>query len=217
MKLFLPIACVVVCIGLVIALVMTKNGDNAQHETDVSAINDFSNQLDSAHIRIATSLGTVLTFSNSLNECQAAALMFSNHLNEAQSTIALDAEQLTNLNQQIVSLKSENQAFAQRVMDLTNQVAGLTRQIAFTQASLTQTNQDLVQAYKDYSLLENRFRTDVAERTVVERKFNNLLEVQDQLQKLKKQPAGVVTAESIYAGLDVMVRSNGSFHVISSN
>jgi hypothetical protein len=92
-------------------------------------------------------------------------------------------------------------------MDLTNQLAGLARQMA-----LTQTN--LVQANKDHALLENRLRRDVAERMVVERKFNNPLELQAQIQNLKTNPAVVISAESIYAGLDVEVKSN-AVHVIS--
>jgi hypothetical protein len=92
-------------------------------------------------------------------------------------------------------------------MDLTNQLAGLARQMA-----LTQTN--LVQANKNHALLENRLRRDVAERMVVERKFNNPLELQAQIQNLKTNPAVVISAESIYAGLDVEVKSN-AVHVIS--
>ena len=102
-------------------------------------------------------------------------------------------------------------------MSLTNQFAGFTNQIALIEASLAQTNKDLVQACKDYALLENRFRIDVAERTVVERKFNNPPELQAQLKKLKRNPAGVVSAESIYAGLNVEVKSNGWCHVITPN
>ena len=56
----------------------------------------------------------------------------------------------------------------------------------------------------------------MAERVVVERKFNNPSELQAQMQYLKKHPAGVISADSIYAGLDVEVKSN-AVHVISPN
>jgi chromosome segregation ATPase len=135
-------------------------------------------------------------------------LTFSNHLIEAESIIVLDTEQITNLNQQVAELESENQTLGRRVMDLTNQMATLTGQITLTGASLDQ-------AKTNYALLENRLRRDVAERTVVERKFNNLLELHAQMQKLKKNPAEAISSESIYAGLDVEVKSNGTLHVIS--
>jgi chromosome segregation ATPase len=137
-------------------------------------------------------------------------LTFSNHLIEAESAMVLSTEQITNLTRQVAEVESENQTLGRQVMDLTNRVAGLTSQIASNEASLNQAN-------KDYALLENRLRRDVAERVVVERKFNNLSELQAQMQKLKKNPAEAISAESIYAGLDVEVKSNGTLHVISPN
>jgi len=59
-------------------------------------------------------------------------------------------------------------------------------------------------------------RRDVAERAVVERKFYNLSELRAQMEKLKDYPGGEVSAESIYAGLDVEVTSN-AVHIIAPN
>jgi len=56
----------------------------------------------------------------------------------------------------------------------------------------------------------------VAERVVVERKFYNLSELQAQVQNLKENPFYAISPESIYAGLDVEVKSN-TLHVISPN
>ena len=219
MKQYLSIALTLVCTVLVISLIMMKRGDDAQHENDAGAIAGFSNQLDSAQIQIAACNGTILTFSNSLNESQAVSLesqavslTFSNRLTEAESTIALDTEQITNLNLQVAELASGNQTLGRRVMDLTNQmtsqVTALTRQIALTQTNLDHAN-------KDYVLLENRFRIDVAERLVMQRKFYNRAELQAQIQRLKEDPfVQEISEESIYAGLDVEVKSN-TFHVIS--
>jgi chromosome segregation ATPase len=208
MKQYLSTVLALVCAVLVISLIVMKRGDNAQHENDAGAIVNFSNQLDSAQIQIATCKGTILTLSNSLDESRSASLTFSNHLIEAESAIVLDTEQITNLNRQVAEAESENQTLGRRVMDLTNQMAGLTRQIALTETNLDQAN-------KDYALLENRLRRDVAERIVVERKFNNLSELQAQMQKLKKNPAAAISSGSIYLGLDVEVKSNGTLHVIS--
>jgi hypothetical protein len=100
-------------------------------------------------------------------------------------------------------------------MDLTNQLVALTRQNARTEASLAEANTNLVQAGKDYARLENRLRRDVAERLVMERKFNCFPELQTQERQLKEFPVGVISAEDIYAGLDVVVRGDGKFYVIS--
>ena len=210
MKQYLSIVLALICIGLVISFVVIKRGDNAQHESDAGAIADFSNRLDSAQAQIATCNGMILVYSNRLDESQSASLTFSNHLIEAESAMVLSTEQITNLTRQVAEVESENQTLGRQVMDLTNRVAGLTSQIASNEASLNQAN-------KDYALLENRLRRDVAERVVVERKFNNLSELQAQMQKLKKNPAEAISAESIYAGLDVEVKSNGTLNVISTN
>ena len=213
MKQYLSAVLALACTVLAVSLIVILRGDMARHENDAAAIADFSNRLDSAQTQIAICKGTMVVISNSLDESQSALLTFSNHLLEAQSTLALNTDRITNLNRQVAEMESENQTLSQtlgrHVMDLTNQVAGLTNQIALTEASLDRAN-------KDYALLENRLRRDVAERVVVERKFNNLSELQAQMQKLKKNPAEAISAESIYAGLDVEVKSN-QLHVISPN
>jgi hypothetical protein len=71
--------------------------------------------------------------------------------------------------------------------------------------------------HKDYALLENRLRQDVAERSIVERKFNNAVELKAQMQKLEKNPTKLVTSGQIYGGLDVEVSSNGTYHVLSKD
>lgn len=213
MKEYLSTALALICAVLVVALVLVKRSDYAQHETDASAISDFSNRLDSAQTQIAVGNGTILTLSNNFAASQSMALTFSNQLSEAQSAIALDAEQITNLNQQAAALddiKSENQKLSQRIMDLTNQVVGSMKQNALTDASLEQAN-------KDYALLENRLRRDVAERMVLERKFNNPSALQVQMQILKQNPDQEISSDGIYADLGVEVKSDGSLHVISTN
>jgi len=211
MKTYLSAVLALVCTGLVISLVVMKRADNAQHETDAGAIADFSNRLDSAQTQIAIYKGTMDVISNSLDESRSASLTFSNRLTEAESTLALSTERLTNLNRHVAEVESENKTLGQtlgrRVTDLTNQVASLTNQLALTQAGLDSAN-------KNYALLENRLRVDVAQRAVVERKFYNLAELQAQIQYLESHPPEAISADSIYAGLGVEVKSN-TVHVIS--
>ena len=204
MKQYLPTVLALACTVLVVSLVVMKRGDNAQHENDTGTMAGLSNQLTSAQAQMATCNGTILTLSNSLDESRSASLTFSNHLVEIESTIALETGQVTNLIRLIAEVQSENQTLSQT---LSQRVTDLTNQIVSTKASLDEAN-------KNYALLENRLHRDVAERVVVERKFNNPPELQAQMQKLKKQPAEVISAEGIYAGLDMEVSSN-RFHVIS--
>ena len=200
-----------VCVALIVTLIFIKSSDNTQHTSDVGVITGYSNQLSSVEMDLALSNGRMIEFSNNLDQCQSSALTFSNQLNTARSNLDLAAGQITNLTGQVASLQSENQTLSEtlnrRVTDLTNQVARLT-----TQLNLTVTNLD--QADRQSALLDNRLRRDVAARLVVEQKFYNPVALQEQLDFLKQNPDQKVTADSIYAGLDLEVTSN-SVHAIS--
>ena len=208
MKLYLPIALGIVCLVLVAALMKTRSDDGALHETDVTTITDFSNRLGTAQSQIVIRDVNLSSLSNRLNACQSASLVLSNQLVESQSAARLQSGEITNLNQQLAAITSEKLALDQHIVELTNQVTKLAGQLGATEATLDQAN-------KDYALLENRLRRDVAERLVIERKFYNPGDLQAQMEKLSSHPGAFdVTADQIYAGLDVEVKSN-SFHVIA--
>ena len=206
------VALVAVSILLGGALFLTKRSDSAQMEANATTITDFSNRVDAAQAQLTARTGEFLSLSNNF---AAAALECSNRLTTAEATLAFQSEQMTNLNQQLAAATAENQTLDRHVVDLTNQLATLTQRLDLTVVSLTQTNDALVQAGKDYVLLENRFHRDVAERVMAERRFNNLAEVQAQAQKLMKAGAPWVTPQSVYADLNVEVSSNGVVHVLA--
>jgi chromosome segregation ATPase len=197
------------CLGLVVALFVSKRNNDAQNEKDAETITTASNLLSSAQTEVTDVKGKVLTLSNQLETCQSTSLTFSNGLIEAKSAMATAKEgferQLTDLNQQITrqstQLETEKQASTQSIVALTRQVAELTNQIASVQASLLQAN-------KDYVLLENRFRRDVAERVIVERKFNNRSELKARMDYLLWNPGKEISEDRIRDGLNVVVKSN---------
>lgn len=216
MKNFSTTALTLICVVLVISIFTMKHGDDAQRQKDTDVITGFSNQLDSAQTDLAVANGRLLALTNSLGQSQSASLAFSNQLIQAQSTAALDAEQMTKLNRQLGESQRENQNLDSRIRDMTNRLAGLVQQTNDLTGKLAVAKTNMNRAIHDYALLEDRLRQDVAERLVVERKFNNLPELQAQAEKLRENPAGEISAQSIYADLDVEVTSN-SFHVISPN
>ena len=218
MKLILPIVLGIVSVALAVCLYMTKQNADAQHEADAGSITDFSNQVVTAQSQITARGETILTLSNSLSDYQSVSMTLSNQLDDAKSSIANGREQINSLNAKITEMQAGNQALDRHATELTNQLTGLAQQLANIKSSLGETNQALAQANKDYLLLENRFRIDVAERTVIQRKFNNVAELKTQIQKLKEMPIGQgVNPELIYTGLGVEVKSNGTFHVYEPN
>ena len=212
MKTYSIIALAVVSIVLAVVLITTKNSDNAQMTADANAIVDYSNRLDTAEMHVSERNGALIILSNTLAETTQT---LSNQLTAAQATVAQNAEQLTKLNEQVATAAADNRDLNQRIVNLTNQVSSLSAQLYQTQTNLTQTSQNLALAKTNYAALENRFRRDVAERIVVEHKFNMISELQAQLKKLQTNPGQWATPKSIYDGLNVEVSSNGACHVIA--
>jgi chromosome segregation ATPase len=204
------------CLGLVVSLFVIKGNNDAQHEKDAETITTASNLLSSSETEVAAFKGKVITLSNRLETCQSTSLTFSNELIEAKSALATAKEslerQITELNGQIsrqsTQLETEKQASSQRIADLTNQTTELTNQIASARASLLQAN-------KDYLLLENRFRRDVAQRVIVERKFNNRTELKAQLEYLQWNPSKEISEDRIREGLNVVVGRSNLCYVIA--
>ena len=98
---FLSVAFGLGFVGVLVSLIFVKQGDNAQHESDVSTITDFSNRLDTAQTQVAFFTGTTITLSNRLEESQSAAMTLSNQLMETQSNIVRATEQVTSLTRRV--------------------------------------------------------------------------------------------------------------------
>jgi chromosome segregation ATPase len=212
MKHLLSVILGLLCLGLAIALFSSKRSNEEQHAKDAETITDATNLLSSALREVAAVKGNVTTLSNRLETCQATSLTFSNEVNEAKSALATAKEasdrQITELKGQSAQLETEKQTSSQRIAQLTTQIADLTNQIATVQSSV-------LQASKEYALLENRFRRDVAERVIVERRFNNSRELKAQLEKLQWNPVLEISEDRIREGLNVVVGKSNQCYVIA--
>jgi len=165
MKHLLSVILGLLCLGLAIALFSSKRDNEEQHAKDLETITSTSNMLSTAWKEVAAFRGNVSTLSNRIETLQSTTLTISNQVIEAQSALATAKEaserQITELKAQNVQLETEKQVSSQRIAELTNHISDLTNQIASAQTNL-------LQASKEYALLENRFRRDVAERVIVE-------------------------------------------------
>jgi chromosome segregation ATPase len=212
MKHLLSVLLGLVCLGLAIALFSSKRDNEAQQERYTETITTASNLLVSAEKEVAAFKGKVITISNQLETSQSAALTFSNEVIEGKSALVIAKEaserQIVELKVQSTQLETEKQASNQHIAELTTHISDLTNQIASAQAGL-------VQANKDYALLENRFRRDVAERVIVERRFNNRRELKAQLENLQYDPAKEISEDRIREGLDVVVGKSNLCYVIA--
>jgi predicted nucleic acid-binding Zn-ribbon protein len=201
------------CLGLAIALFLSKRDNDAQQERYTETITTASNLLVSAEKEVAAFKGKVASLSNQFETCQSTSLTFSNELIDVKSALATTKEslerQITDLKAQSTQqLETEKQASSQRIAELTNHISDLTNQIASAQTNLLQAN-------KDYALLDNRFRRDVAERVIVERRFYNRQELKAQLEMLQWNPAKEISEDRIREGLNVVVGKSNLCYVIA--
>jgi len=205
-----------VSLGLAISSLVSNQRHNAQHETDAQAILSASNLLSKCQTELATSKERSLTLSNQIETCQSTSLSLSNELVQAKSAFAevkqgLD-RQLTDLNRQLekqtTQSEAEKRASSHRLADLTNQITALTNQVALTRASLARANHD-------YELLEDRFRRDVAQRLIAERRFNNRAELKAQLDFLLWNPIMEISEDRIREGLDLVVGQSNRWYVVA--
>jgi hypothetical protein len=176
---------IIACVGLAIALIVLKSQSDAQQTKNADTILEFSNQLDEANINIndlhqtnlklnsdiATNMLVLSVLSNQLDTASNALVSTTASLQDAQ-------EQITNLNTRLSDLQAQNQVLDQRADSLSNTIASLDTQITMTQMKLAVSETNNV-------FLESELKRQVAEKTELEHKFNDLDEVRTQVKKLR--------------------------------
>ena len=225
---------VVVSVALLIALFATKKQSEERHTTDLTRIEDFSNQVVSVNAKVSEMDQVNLVLSNAVLSGQEQLAQLSNHLAEVNGTLLEARASLETAQKQVADLESQNKALDQRAAELTNAIAELTASISDTQAKLARSEGN--NAY-----LQAELQRQMAAKAELEHKFNDLEAVRAQVKKLKSdafvarrlqlmkndtggkkgaellvapnRPAVSTTATPNY-GLNVEVGSDGSVRVI---
>ena len=191
----------VVCAGLAIAFFATKKHADDQHATDVTTINDFSNQVVDAneHLKEAGQVNLTLSndlassqqelaldaeqmtqLSNNLATATAALADIKTSLADTKTSLATEQEMVTNLNTRISDLEAQNKALDLQAESLSKALAQLTAQIEETknQLAISETNS----AY-----LQGELQKQLAQKAELEHKFNDVDELRGQVKKLKDE------------------------------
>ncbi len=169
---------VVVCVGLVVALVAgRKRADNLQKK-DTDTILDFSNQLTTANVSLDELRQVNLMLTNDLDASRQTLTILSNQYVATSASLSNTTAALKTAQDEIADLEAQNRALDQRAADMTNTIANLSTQIAETQMKL-------VQSETNNTFLESELKRQVAEKAELERKFNNLSQVRTQVRKLR--------------------------------
>jgi chromosome segregation ATPase len=180
----------VACVGLVVGLFATKvtlNQTESQHTNDVASIVEFSNQLVDANGELKDLREVNISLTNDLAMSRAQATQLSNNLAsalatiaEARTSLAGAEDEVTNLTTHVSELEVQNRVLDERVIELTNTLAQMDTVISNTesQLALTTTNN----AY-----LQSELQSQMAQRSELEHKFNDINEVRSQIAKLKEE------------------------------
>jgi len=169
---------VVVCIGLVLALVAGKKRAETRQKKDADTILDFSNQLTTANASLDELRQVNLMLTNDLDASRQTLATLSNQYMATSTSLSNTTAALKTAQDQIADLEAQNRALDQRATEMTNTIANLSTQIAETQMKL-------VESETNNAFLESELKRQVAERAELERKFNNLSQVRAQVRKLR--------------------------------
>ncbi len=197
------------CGGMVIALFAMKQAADERFKKDTDAILDFSNQLVTAQASM-DELGQVnLRLTNDLASSHQETLVFSNQFTEisgalttAKSSLQDAQDQITNLNQRISGLTTQNQVLDQRAAALSSAITGLDEQIA-------ETRRQLADSETNNTFLEKELQQQTAARAELEGKFNNLTVVRAQAKKLKEDLFVSRRLQWAQAGTDPSMQQRG--------
>ena len=177
----------IACVALAVALFATKKQGEEQHTTDLSSINDFSNQLVTANVQIKD-LGQVnLALTNDLATSRQESQYLSNSLagvNETlantKSTLTSVQGEITNLNLHVSDLETQNKALDERAAELTNTIAEMNAIIASTESKLEV-------AETNTAFLQGELQKQMTQKSELEHKFNDVNEVRAQVKKLRDE------------------------------
>ena len=178
-----------VCVGLLVALVVTHKQTVDERIKDADTILDFSNQWTIANSSLDELRQVNLMLTNDLETARKTMLDFSNQFVEASDTLSnteaafqTAEEQITNLNGHIADLENQNRELDQRATELASTISNLTEQISVTQ-------QKLVESETNNVFLAQELKRQLSEKAELERKFNTLSVVRAQVKKLREELA----------------------------
>ncbi|HEY1661394.1 MAG TPA: hypothetical protein VGI03_03155 [Verrucomicrobiae bacterium] len=200
---------IVACVGLAVALIILQTRSSKEQGENVNTILQFSNELDTANVNLNDVRQVNLALNTDLATNRVIAATLSNQLDQtsqqlagAQSSLQTAQVQITNLDQHISDLQLQNQVLDQQASELSNTISQLGTQIAQTQVKLavSLTNNDY---------LEGELKKQVAEKDELQRKFNDLNDVRQQVKKLKTDALVARRLEWIREGVDPTKQQKG--------
>jgi septal ring factor EnvC (AmiA/AmiB activator) len=176
-----------VCVGLVIGLIFVKRQATEQKNTDAERIGDYSNKwvitsgkLDEREQVIAMQERDLDAQKRSLGELTNTFTQVSANLARTEASLKASQEEMAKRDAKITELEAQNHVLDQRAIDLSGAITNLTTQI-------DDTRRRLAASEGDKALLEGELKRLMAEKTELERQFNDLTVLRAQVAHLKEE------------------------------
>jgi hypothetical protein len=180
-----------VCLALAVGLVYRQTTANEEKKKDVATIFSYSNQVVDVTKKLdeqklvnlslehdfATQGEELKNFSNKLASVTAD---FAKTQVEAQTAATKAKEELQRRDTKIAELETERDGMSRKMTDLTNSISSLENQIADTQRKLEASEGDREFLLKELKRLQ-------AEKSDLERQFNDLAALRDQVRHLRDE------------------------------
>lgn len=185
------IVLILICVGLIVALVVNQKQATERQTTDILTIGNYSNDLVKTTVDLEEVRKVNTDLNKDLDTRKSELVQMTNHLTEVSSALAKTEDTLKTTQEQrtleiaqrdakIAALESQNLALDQRASDLNTAITNLTAQIGDTQ-------QKLAASEGDKAFLQKELTRLMSEKAELEKQFNDLKALRQQVAKLKDE------------------------------
>ena len=185
---------VVIAVVLTISLIVIKKQSSDQHQKDADTIQATSNSWvkTSTDLESQKQVNAVLEkdlkseressgeLSNKLTQISANLAQTSATLSQTEASLKASQQEVAKRDAKIAELETQNQVLDKQAADLSGALTNLTTQIADTQKKLAASE-------GDKAFLEKELKRLMAEKSELERQFNDLTVLRAQVAKLKEE------------------------------
>ena len=186
--------CVLVCVGLAIALVVIKKQASDQQRDLAEKNGALSNSWVKTHDELdqQKQVNAVLesdlekqrkafdVLTNNYRQVLTTLSQASNSLVKTEEALKTSQEEAAKRDAKIAELEAQNQALDKRAVDLSTAITNLTTQIE-------ETRRKLATSEGEKGFLEKELKRLMAEKAELERQFNDLTVLRAQVAKLKEE------------------------------
>ncbi|HTV42783.1 MAG TPA: hypothetical protein VMF08_19620 [Candidatus Sulfotelmatobacter sp.] len=180
MKTLVTVILILVCVGLIVALVVTQKNIDEQKKQNEMAIQDYSNQVVQANDELNDLRQVNLQLTNDLSASREQLVALSNQVLTISDNLSNSDAQVKAEEDQITALEAQNEALDQQAAALTNTIDRLSARIVDAKA-------ELAASEKNTEFFKNEATNEQANYLLLQAKFQDLKTVRDQAKKLHNE------------------------------